>query len=308
MSAKILKYSIAPSGIKLVTFELEYPRFILAELNTHCMLSKNTASSRAIPINKIIDLITENPVMPIFWGKNKPGMSADEEISPDKIEQAKQVWLELRDQAIDAARKFEELGLHKQIANRVLEPWVTVKTVVTGTELANLFWLRCHSAAQPEFRALAKDMHEALKLATPTILLDGEWHLPYVESVRGEDGKLKYFNEQGNEITLDQARVLSASCCAQVSYRKLDSSLDKAEDIYSKLIESVPVHASPVEHQATPINFAQVTKETKGITHMDKNGMLWGGKLRGWVCFRHLLDNESVPGFDIDLSDKPGYN
>lgn len=308
MSAKILKYSIAPSGIKLVTFELEYPRFILAELNTHCMLIKNTASSRAIPISKIVDLITDNPVMPLFWGKNKPGMSAEEEITPDKVEQAKQVWLELRDHAVDAARKFEELGLHKQIANRILEPWVTVKTVFTGTELANLFWLRCHKDAQPEFRALAKEMYDALQKATPTLLRDGEWHLPYVETSRNEDGCLHYYDEQGNELSLEQARILSASCCAQVSYRKLDSSVEKSEDIYAKLIGNMPVHASPVEHQAMPINFTTANKATKGITHMDKNGMLWGGKLRGWICFRHLIDNESMPGFDIDLSGKSEYN
>lgn len=308
MSAKLLKYSIAPSGIKLATFELEYPRFILAELNTHCMLSKNTASSRAIPISKIIDLITDNPAMPVFWGKNQAGMTAKEEISEDNIIKAKQLWIELRDQAIDTARKFEELGLHKQIANRVLEPWANVKTVLTGTELANLFYLRCHKDAQPEFRVLAQEMYDALKDSQPLLLNHGEWHLPYVETSRDENGILKYFDENNKEISLEQARVLSASCCAQVSYRKLDTNNEKAESIYSRLIESTPVHASPVEHQATPIDFQMANSSTKGITHMDKNLMLWGGKLRGWICFRHLIDNESVPGFDVDLYDKEGYN
>ena len=296
MSVKILAYSISPEGVPLITFELEYPRFILAELNTHCMLARNTASSRAIPIETVIELIQSDPVMPVYWGKKNRGMSAIEEI--EDIESAKKVWLDLRDSAIKAAKEFDKLQLHKQIANRILEPWIMAKTVLSGTEMANFFHLRYHKAAQPEFRVLAQEMYEAVKNASPTILQYGEWHLPYVDSYRCEDGKLHYFiNDQ--EISLQQAQKLSASCCAQVSYRKLDESIDKADKIFSTLIESSPSHASPVEHQATPIN--PNGNSLEGITHMDRNGMPWSAKFRGWIQFRKLIENESVPGFYIDI-------
>lgn len=296
MSVKILAYSISPEGIPLITFELEYPRFILAELNTHCMLARNTASSRAIPIETVIELIQSDPVMPAYWGKKNKGMSAVEEI--EDIEAAKKVWLDLRDSAIKAAKEFDKLQLHKQIANRILEPWVKAKTVLSGTEMANFFHLRYHKAAQPEFRVLAQEMYEAVKNASPTILQYGEWHLPYVDSYRCEDGNLHYFvNDQ--EISLQQAQRVSASCCAQVSYRKLDESIDKADKIFSTLIESSPSHASPVEHQATPIN--PNGNSLEGITHMDRNGMPWSAKFRGWIQLRKLIENESVPGFYIDI-------
>lgn len=296
MAVKILAYSLSPEGIPIITFELEYPRFILAELNTHCMLARNTASSRAIPIETVIDLIQQDPVMPVYWGKKNKGMSAIEEI--EDIEAAKKVWLDLRDAAIKAAQEFDKLQLHKQIANRILEPWVRAKTVLTGTEMANFFWLRYHKAAQPEFRVLAQEMYNAVKEASPTALNYGEWHLPYIDTYRGVDGNLKY-SVNGEEIPLDLARKISASCCAQVSYRKLDDSIEKASKVYSTLIENSPVHASPVEHQATPIN--PHSDNLAGITHMDSNHMLWSAKFRGWIQFRKLIENESVPGFYIDI-------
>lgn len=303
MAAKILKYTISPDGIPLATFELEYPRFILAELNTHGMLSKNTASSRAITIEAMVKLVEDSPVIPIYWGKKNKGMSAIEEIGDAEKEEAKKLWLSLRNEAIKTAKEFDRLQLHKQIANRILEPWVPVKTVVSGTELANFFWLRYHRAAQPEFAFLAGEMYNALKNCSPTLLRYGEWHLPYVESVRNEKGTLIYFNEEGDEISIEEARKLSASCCAQVSYRKLNQSGEKAEDIFNKLIntDNQPVHASPVCHQATPINLTKGDFEN-GITHMDKDGMLWSANFRGWIQFRKLIKNESVPGFYIDIS------
>jgi len=115
MSVKILAYSISPEGVPLITFELEYPRFILAELNTHCMLARNTASSRAIPIETVIELIQSDPVMPAYWGKKNKGMTAIEEI--EDIEIAKKVWLDLRDSAIKAAKEFDEATGQKECEN-----------------------------------------------------------------------------------------------------------------------------------------------------------------------------------------------
>jgi thymidylate synthase ThyX len=80
ISAKIIADSISESeyGDRITTFELEYPRFIHGELMTHRLFSRNAASSRAIPINKMMDQVLTAPAMPVEWGLNKSGMQAEE--------------------------------------------------------------------------------------------------------------------------------------------------------------------------------------------------------------------------------------
>ena len=293
ISAAVIQSSVNSDGVVLHTLELEYPRFILAEVNTHRMLSKNSASSRAIPVLKMHDSLVAEPV---FWGKNKAGMIASEEI--DEIARAKDLWTSARDASIHYSTHMSALNLHKQITNRVTEPWMMMKTVMSGTEWANLLWLRNHSDAQPEFHELARVIAEVLEAAGPTKLLPGEWHVPYVERIRGDDGVLRYFSS-GQEIKVETAKKISASCCAQVSYRALDESLEKAEMIYQKLIESDPPHMSPVEHQATPIveiEFKYPIYWQDGITHQDRQGKFWSGNFRGWIQHRKLLQNESKQG------------
>lgn len=293
MTAEVLKHSISPSGIQIITMRLKYPRYILAEFNTHRMFSRNTASSRAIPIESMIETVQNDPAMPIYWGSKNKGMTSVGEIKD--IETAKSLWLEARDLAIERVKKLNEIGLHKQLANRLLEPWSWSETVVTSTEWANFFHLRNHKDAQPRFKFLAEEILKATQESSPVNLNYGEWHLPYVQALRNELGKLIYLDNDGQEISLEDARIISASCCAQVSYRSLDTSLDKAKRIYSKLIESDPAHASPVEHQATPINLEAPDKmlESSGITHMTRDMMLWSGNFRGWIQFRKLIPNET---------------
>lgn len=290
-SAKVLAHSISPDGITLKTLEIEYPRFILAEVNTHRMLSKNSASSRAIPASKLIDMITNSPAMPVYWGKNQKGMSASEEV--DDIGFFENLWLQARDFALKKSEEMSEGGLHKQLANRVTEPYCTMKTVISGTQWDNFFHLRDHPAAQPEFRYLAHLMRTTIDSSNPVALGYGEWHLPYVHSARDSSGRLCYYDTDMKEVSLEDARIISSSCCAQVSYRNLNDSLDKCKEVYSRLVESTPCHASPVEHQATPINMKS-NKMQEGITHMTKDGMLWSANFKGWVQFRHLIPNESV--------------
>lgn len=293
IKATIIADSINEMGDRLTTFELEYPRFIHSEVMTHRMLSKNSASSRAIPFGAMIELIAKNPAMPVFWGKNQSGMQAKEELSPEQIEIAKSVWLHLMETAISGSKILNNLKLHKQILNRVNEPWQMMKTVMTGTEFRNLFWLRNHSDAQPEFHELGWCMETAYDSSQPVILTSDQWHLPYVDTdLNG------YPHLNGKLLSIEDALKLSSSCCAQVSYRKMDDSLDKAIDIYNKLIESEPCHASPVEHQATPINFGLTDSfdpETwaEGITHVRRDGTLWSGNLRGWIQHRQLIPNST---------------
>lgn len=254
ISAKIIKHSRAPHGKEIVTFELEYPRFVHSEFMTHRMLSKNAASSRAIPITTTIKQIQDMPALPVWWGKNQAGMSAKEELDSTvpiyreeldlhltDLEYCKFWWIEARDSAIRCAKKLSDIGLHKQIANRILEPWVMIKVVATATEWDNFFYLRNHPDAQPEIHELARVMLIELDKSVPQELNVGEWHLPYVDDPF---------------LDIESALKLSASLCAQVSYRKADESIDKAIAIYDKLVDSKPVHASPFEHQGTPLNSA----------------------------------------------------
>lgn len=299
ITARVICDSIGLNKKRLTTFEIEYPRFIHSELMTHKMLSKNCASSRAIPVKTILEQIRNNPAMPVWWGKNQPGMSALEEIDEVTRESAEQLW---RSAASVAAMMAEDIlnetGLHKQITNRITETWQRMKTVISGTDWENLWWLRDHDAAQPEFHELARVMRQALVDSKPNYLKVGEWHLPYVNTyfeVLGNDSEAtQMFNDSDNNIiSLEQAQHISASCCAQVSYRKNDDSLEKAEDIFAKLIGADRKHYSPLEHLGTPIapsdSFPHPRDWSEGVTHMDKFGSLWSGNFRGWVQYRQLI-------------------
>lgn len=310
ITAKVICDSVAhkPTGIRMTTFEIEYPRFILAELNTHRMLSKNSASSRAIPIKTMHEHILANTAQPVHWGLNQPGMKARSEADTETINKAKQIWQEAIAANISYSQKLDELGLHKQVANRLTEAGMIMKTVISGTEWRNFFWLRDHADADPTIGELARKMMIALEGSTPTVLAYGDWHLPYVNSepvhpdmLAGFFRTRRYYDNAGTELTLEQAQHVSASCCAQVSYRKNDDSLEKAEKVFKMLIESEPCHASPVEHQATPMFDAfQATYQPfepdtwePGITHMDRSNQFWSGNLRGWIQFRKLIPGEA---------------
>lgn len=250
IEAKIIAHSKSSvNGKEIITWELEYPRFCHSEVMTHRLFSRNAASSRAIPVAKMIEMVRQSPAAPVHWGKNQPGMQAKEELIGGDLVAAQCDWQAAANAAASVANRMVEVGVHKQITNRILEPFQWMKTVVTATEFDNWFWLRNHPDAQPEIKRLAEVMWEALQNSTPVTLEPGDWHMPYF------GGENVGYWLQGCGIPLEDALAISSSCCAQVSYRKLDDSLDKAKDIFAKLIESKPCHASPTEHQATPMDY-----------------------------------------------------
>lgn len=293
ITAKILAYSIAPNGQKIVSWELEYPRFIHGEFMTHRLFSRNAASSRAIPVKSMIAQVMAKPAAPVHWGKNQPGMQAQEELEDYEMAHVMYLWEEAAYEAAMSAGAMDAMGAHKQIVNRLLEPFQTMKTVMTATCMDNFFWLRNHEDAQPEIKVLARLMWEALNSEDPVTLQPGDWHVPYF----GEGYWLK-----GCGISLEDALAISSSCCAQVSYRRLDDTLEKAQMIFKRLVESEPVHASPFEHQATPIKKTDWKAETcnlhkwpetweEGITHIDRAGNFWSGNFIGWIQFRQTIPN-----------------
>jgi len=269
-TVKLIQYSESQDGVSLATMELVYPRFIHSEFMTHRVFSRNAASSRAIPIKSMMEQVCNDPAMPTYWGLNKAGMQAGDKHSSTPT--CAYAWKQAAKRAVESAKELDALGLHKQLVNRVLEPFQWMKTVVTSTDWDNFFDLRCHPDAQPEIQDLAIMMKAALLESKPVQVAQDEWHVPYVDRIRMHSNRLAYFTGD-LEVTKDQALRISASCCAQVSYRNLDDSLDKAIKIYDRLIGSKPAHASPFEHQATP----QVA------------GYIRSGNLRGWKQYRKTL-------------------
>ena len=280
ISAKVVADSIA-NGIRLTTLELQFHRFILPEFNTHRMFSRNASSSRAIPIEKMIKQVETNPAMPIHWGKNQSGMQARQEVLD--VDTVKGMWLSARDQAVDMAEWLMEENIHKQVANRITEPFQWIKVIVTATEWDNFFKLRDHPDAQPEIQELARCMKQSIACSEPTPLVAGEWHLPYVTGDTWEDTK----------EDLSKAIKCSVARCARVSYNNHDNSapdIEKDIILADRLLEAG--HMSPFEHQATPMEAVQwddYTRWEKGITHMDRKTNFWSGNFRGWVQYRQLL-------------------
>lgn len=274
---------------RITTFELEYPRFIHSELMTHRQFSRNAASSRAIPVAKMHEHILANMATPVEWGVNRPGMQASEVLSEVEAIGAKNLWRCAGEEAVRWSKSLANQGLHKQIVNRITEPFQIMKTVVTSTEWENWYNLRNHADAQPEIRELAKDMLAAHKASKPTIIYPGEWHVPYVDRYTSAAGMSYMIGE--SVVPMEVARKVSASCCAQVSYRNSDDSIEKAEMIFDKLINSDPAHLSPVEHQATPMS-KHIHKDDEwpeGVTHFDRYSNAWSGNFKQWIQFRQTL-------------------
>lgn len=248
ITAKVIKDSIY-DGHRLTTLELHYPRIILAELNTHRQLSKNTSSSRAIPVEKIISNVLRDPYVPLQWGLNQKGMSSFTNADEATSNKAKDQWLRALSEVVERVEELINLGIHKQFANRILEPWSHVNTVISGTEWENFFKLRISKYAQPEIRDLAMSIKVAMdnsipKKVNPILDIDGGWHIPYIL-------------EDEEDMPTDTKIKISVARCARVSYKsnttnKL-SSIDEDIALFERLKENR--HLSPFEHIATPYKF-----------------------------------------------------
>lgn len=300
-TVQVIQDSRNLSGNRLTTYEIETYRYIWAEVLTHKMLNKNAQSSRAVPVKSVLSINESDPITPIVWGKNQGGMSASEVLEGEQLEEARKVWLELARTAFEGSKKLSDIGLHKMWANRPTEAFSRIKVVISGTEWENFEWLRDDpDAAQPEIVDLARKVKTAKAESTPFELRAGEAHVPYVTRIRQDPrSQLQYLDTNGNNLSLEDALKVSASCCGQVSYRKLNDSFEKAMEIYARLFDGPKPHFSPCEHQGiamkqTKIQFMQMFNPDDwedGVSHVDRKGNLWSGNLQGFVQYRKLLEN-----------------
>lgn len=258
IEVKIIEDSIHSFGIgdsRITTLQLRYHRYIHAEVMTHRVFSRSASSSRAIPIQKIIAEVWNNPATPLHWGQNISGMQAKTELTGLRLILAKFVWKSASKIACILAFLLYKFGLHKQIGNRILEPFSFINVILTSTEFNNFFELRIHPDAQPEIQQLAKLMKEAMDNSIPKVLKQGEWHLPYIT------------NEERAFYSNDALLKCSTARCARVSYNNHDGSQPsvlKDAQLHDRLVGSTPLHASPAEHQATPAPFNIYVKNFKG--------------------------------------------
>ena len=267
---KIVLDSIGPAEVRLTTFEVTFPRIVLAEFNTHRMLSRNSASSRAIPIEKMIERVETDPFIPVHWGKKQKGMQAEEEVSKEMAWTAEVYWLRARDKALEAAKDLLDLGLHKQITNRLLEPFLWHTVICTATEWENFFNLRDSPLAQPEIQRIAALMKNLYTKNVPQAVEHGDWHLPLVT---GFDREALW----AEKYSVEELCMISAARCARVSYLTHDKIRDphKDLDLCESLIDNG--HMSPLEHPAQARLEAQPS-----------------GNLVGWRQYRKMIPNEAI--------------
>lgn len=272
ITAVIVADSVSTAGKRITTWQLEYPRYIHEEFLTHRQLSRSSSSSRAIPVAKLIERVERDPVIPVHWGKNQPGMQADEEVDPEIRLQARIAWLDAAQSAVRHAKGLAALGVHKQVVNRLLYPFQHIATVMTATEVDNFFALRYHRAADPVFQALAREMWRVREESEPTHLGAMEWHLPYIS------------DSERNVTRLDRLREISTARCARVSYLRHDGSKTTPEEdlaLFDRLMGGEPRHASPTEHQAMALT----------------NPTQCSGNFRGWLQFRKTIEGECAEKF-----------
>jgi len=264
IKVKMIKDSVSKYACRISTLQLRYHRYIHSEVMTHRVFSRSASSSRAIPIKKIIAEVWNDPAIPLHWGKNVSGMQAKSELTGIKLKLAKFLWISASKIACIFAYLMYVVDLHKQISNRILEPFSHINVILTATEFDNFLELRNHPDAQPEIQELARQIKECLDSSEPQFLHFNEWHLPYVS------------DEELKKYPLFILLKASTARCARVSFNNHDGSspiIEKDITLHDNLVGSEPRHSSPAEHQATP------------------TGEEFNKNFRGWEQYRSYIEN-----------------
>jgi thymidylate synthase ThyX len=309
ISAEIIADSLNSFGDRLTTFKLTMPRIVLAEFNTHRMISRNSASSRAIPFETILKRVKETPFIPLKWQKDHKGMQGSEYLEFPSIGYAEEKWLEARDEAIRVAEYLSNTeGVTKQLCNRLLEPFMWHTVIATATDWENFFALRAHHMAEIHIQDLAYKMLDEYNQSQPEALEANQWHIPFAELINIDEVHefvLSYYKGDSTSTLQEAYKVMakiSAGICAGVSYGRIKDKIDLIDmiDLYESLVQRPyegkrgtriledPIHASPTEHQARAMSEADYFK-----TPGSELGR-WSGNFYGFVQFRKTLSNENA--------------
>jgi hypothetical protein len=290
--------------------QLTHPLIVHAEFMTHCMFARNASSSRAIPFSVMVLRVDEDPYIPRTFGQNQKGMQPAEPLTGWRLDRARELGLDWRDEMVRMARELastkchacrgsgkriplrpdgtvgiidiqcedchgtgDGLNIHKQIVNRLIAPWGWITCAVTGTwdAWSNYFALRCHHMAQEAIYDQAMMAQKAYFLSRPNIVSPGGWHTPY----------MSYEDAMECANSMEEVKV-STGRCARTSLLTQEGKRDLAEDIglHDRLTVGSPMHASPLEHVCQAMGDGQRY-----------------GKYVGWKAYRHMLPGEYITDF-----------
>lgn len=319
ISAKIIGHSISPKRDELISYELVFPRYILPEFNTHREFSRNSASSRAIPFNKMVESVVNNTFIPIAWQKHHKGMQGKEYHNDEISERfAPNTWLRARDKALEEAKMlYNNCEVTKQLANRLLEPFMWHKVIMTTSKqgLSNFFNLRCpayennagvywkskksfndenlygkdfsdihwlernNADGEIHISLLAEAMWDSYNESKPQELNEGDYHIPYGNTIE--------FIELTTGLSLEDKIKVVIGMCARVSYTTVDDeSTPTAKtyiSIYDKMVKAEPFHASPFEHVARVMTDDEYSKFIRGdISIYEYLSEDYRDSIKGW--------------------------
>ncbi len=280
ISAEILADSINEYNDRITTWKIVIPRIVLAELNTHRVFSRNSASSRAIPFKTMVEKVRTDPFVPIAFQKDHKGMQGTEYFSGVELIDAQEEWLSSRDAAVTSAINMNSLGCTKQLCNRLLEPFLYHTVICTSTEWENFYALRAHSAAEIHIAKVAEIMLEKANASTPKELRAGEWHIPFgdmmdIERIMLLADPTKFNSANPYKEAIEEVKkMVAVARCARVSYLNYEGTDDYEKDVaLYKRLRSMG-HQSPFEHVAYAMG---------GEERCSGNGSGFKGNFRGWV-------------------------
>ncbi len=284
-SARVIADSITTDLRRLTTLEVTLHRFVLAEFNTHRVFSRNSASSRAIPVEKQLRRVEEDPAWPLFWACEQPGMQGGAVLEGDDLLDAFELFKRVHRATVDAVHLYLDTHpeksnrLHKSLINRLLEPFMWHTVIVSATDYDGFYDQRCSPLAQPEIRVAAEAMlSAAYENSVPVLLVPGQWHLPFINQQDHEEAEHMVFSDPtyGVHKPIDILKRVSVARCARVSYLTHDGTRNLTEDIslFNRLVTAKPMHASPLEHVATPV----------------ETGVTTPGNFEGYRQFRHDIE------------------
>lgn len=319
ISVEIVAHSKRPvTGEELITYRLTFPRIILAEINTYKMLSKNTSSSRAIPFEKMVEVIEKDPFIPIAWQKQHRGMQGYEYFETEVENLIRDgAWLEASKLAVQSAKNLYELSATKQLINRLLEPFMWVTQLVTGTResFEHLFNQRCpiypggckswkelcdldsnytmetpiikrleknKGQAEIHFMDLAEKMYDALQESIPNELFMGSYHIPFLKDIISSEEMLG----------IDDLITMSVALTARVSYTSIGDdnklTLERAKNIYNHCLENG--HWSVFEHIGQCMRDSEYEHSIRQIDGQGYDTKGWYKNFKGFKQLRGILE------------------